>query len=62
MFIYSAVAGLAKQLLKMGKTEPILNEVKYGRQDVKVKIKFTDMGPATIGYRALPIDINKAFK
>ncbi|WP_172197437.1 aryl-sulfate sulfotransferase [Campylobacter sp. RM16188] len=62
MFIYSAVAGLAKQLLKMGKTEPILNEVKYGTQDVKVEIKFTEMGAATIGYRALPIDLQKAFK
>ncbi|ASM39166.1 arylsulfate sulfotransferase [Campylobacter sputorum bv. paraureolyticus LMG 11764] len=60
MFIYSATAGLGKFLLGTGNTEPILNEIEDGTQNVKVEIRFTGLG-ATIGYRALPIDINKAF-
>lgn len=61
MFIYSATAGLGKFLQGTGKTEPILNEIEDGTQNVKVEIQFTGLG-ATIGYRALPIDIQKAFK
>ncbi|ASM35810.1 arylsulfotransferase [Campylobacter sputorum subsp. bubulus] len=60
MFIYSATAGLGKFLLGTGNTEPILNEIEDGTQNVKVEIRFTGLG-ATIGYRALPVDINKAF-
>ncbi|CAD7289048.1 aryl-sulfate sulfotransferase [Campylobacter suis] len=60
MFIYSATAGLGKQLTKAGLEEPILNEIAYGTKDVKVEIKFTDMG-GTIGYRALPIRLDQAF-
>ena len=60
MFIYSATAGLGKQLNKMGAQEPILNEIAYGTQDVKVEIKFSGMG-GTVGYRSIPLDLNKAF-
>lgn len=61
MFIYSATAGLGKFLIGEGDTEPILNEIEDGTQNVKVEIRFTGMG-GSIGYRALPIDINQAFK
>ncbi|MSN95936.1 aryl-sulfate sulfotransferase [Campylobacter sp. FMV-PI01] len=61
MFIYSATAGLGKFMIGVGETEPILNEIAYGSDDVKVEIRLKGLG-ATIGYRALPIDINKAFR
>lgn len=61
MFVYSATAGLGKFLLGTGETEPILNEIEDNTQNVKVEIRFTGLG-ATIGYRALPIDIQEAFK
>ena len=61
MFIYSATAGLGKFLIKSGNTEPIITEIQDGSQDVKVEIRFKGLG-ATIGYRALPIDLHKAFK
>lgn len=60
MFVYSATAGLGKMLQKIGKTEPIINEIDYGTQKVGLEMKFTNMG-LTIGYRALPISTKKAF-
>lgn len=63
MFIYSATAGLGDVVAfdeGKAKLTPFLDEVKYGTQEVEFEMKFTDSN--TIGYRALPIDIQKAFK
>ena len=63
MFIYSATAGLGDvKAFRAGKAKltPFLDEVKYGTQEVEFEMKFTDSN--TIGYRALPIDIQRAFK
>ncbi|WP_260602036.1 aryl-sulfate sulfotransferase [Campylobacter fetus] len=60
MFVYSATAGLGKMIQKIGKTEPIINEIDYGTQKVGVEMKFTNMC-LTIGYRALPISTKEAF-
>ncbi|WP_039667706.1 aryl-sulfate sulfotransferase [Campylobacter sp. RM16704] len=61
MFIYSATAGLGKFLLNQGETMPILNEIDYKSGKELVEIRFEGMG-ASIGYRALPINLNKAFE
>ena len=61
MFIYSATAGLGKFLIGEGQTEPILNEIEDETQNVKVEIRLKGLG-GTIGYRALPIDLKKAFE
>lgn len=62
MFVYSATAGLgdvkAFRASKAALT-PFLEEIKYGTQEVEFEMKFINSN--TIGYRALPIDINKAF-
>lgn len=58
MFIYSATAGLNDPDNK-GKVYPFLHEIKYGTDKSLFEVKFDS---DNIGYRALPIDIEKAFK
>ena len=63
MFVYSATAGLGDVVaFRAGKAKltPFLEEIKYGTQDVEFEMKFIDSN--TIGYRALPLDIQKSFK
>ncbi|MCR8687281.1 aryl-sulfate sulfotransferase, partial [Campylobacter sp. 1569] len=60
VFIYSATAGLGKYLLNMGNTEPILSELDFDTKKVLFEMKFENLG-GQIGYRAYPININKAF-
>ncbi|MCD8213131.1 MAG: aryl-sulfate sulfotransferase [Campylobacter sp.] len=63
MFIYSATAGLGDVVaFRQGRAQltPFLDEIKYGTQEVEFEMKFIDSN--AIGYRALPIDLQKAFK
>ncbi|MBR8461955.1 aryl-sulfate sulfotransferase [Campylobacter sp. faydin G-105] len=63
MFIYSATAGLGDvAAFRAGKAQltPYLEEIKYGTQEVEFEMKFVNSN--TIGYRSLPIDIQKTFK
>jgi hypothetical protein len=57
-FIYSASVGfLTPQKL----TTTVLNEVKYGTQEVQVELKVSSRQPGSVGYRALVIDLARAF-
>ncbi|MGA4637997.1 aryl-sulfate sulfotransferase [Pseudomonas solani] len=57
-FIYSASVGyLTPEKL----TTSVLNEVKYGSQEVQVELKVHSRQPGSVGYRALVIDLAKAF-
>ncbi|XMD91154.1 arylsulfate sulfotransferase [Campylobacter lari] len=60
VFVYSATAGLGKYLLNMGNTEPILSEFDFDTKKNLFEMKFENLG-GQIGYRAYPININKAF-
>lgn len=63
MFVYSATAGLGDvKAFRAGKAQltPFLHEFKYGTTKSLLEMKFVDSN--TIGYRALPIDIQSAFK
>ncbi|KIP90871.1 MULTISPECIES: aryl-sulfate sulfotransferase [Pseudomonas] len=56
--IYSAsVSYLTKEKL----TRPVLSEVKYGTQDVLAEYRVTSRQPGNVGYRALVIELEKAF-
>ena len=57
-FIYSASVGyLTPEKL----TTSVLNEVKYGTQEVQVELKVHSRQPGSVGYRALVIDLERAF-
>ncbi len=63
MFIYSATAGMGDvKALRQGKAEltPFLHEFKYGTKQSLLEMKFVDSN--TIGYRALPLDLQKNFR
>ncbi|MDR2342533.1 MAG: aryl-sulfate sulfotransferase [Campylobacteraceae bacterium] len=63
MMIYSATAGLGDvQAFARGEVElvPFLHEFKYGTKQSLLEIKFVDSN--TIGYRALKVDLQSAFK
>ncbi|AOO63833.1 aryl-sulfate sulfotransferase [Sulfurospirillum halorespirans] len=63
MMVYSATAGLGDlQAFRSGKGSviPYLHEFKYGTKDELFEMKFVDS--KSIGYRALSIDIQSAFK
>ncbi|MDR0762510.1 MAG: aryl-sulfate sulfotransferase [Campylobacteraceae bacterium] len=63
MMIYSATAGLGDvQAFAKGEVElvPFLHEFKYGTKQSLLEIKFVDSN--TIGYRALKVDLQSAFK
>lgn len=56
--IYSAsVSYLTKEKL----TRPVLSEVKYGTQDVLAEYRVTSRQPGNVGYRALVVELDKAF-
>ncbi|MFG0630951.1 MULTISPECIES: aryl-sulfate sulfotransferase [unclassified Pseudomonas] len=57
-FIYSASVGF---LTKEKLTSTTLNEVRRGSQDVLVELKVLSRQPGSVGYRALVIDLDKAF-
>jgi arylsulfate sulfotransferase len=63
MMVYSATAGIG-DVKAFSKREaeltPYLHEFKYGATKSLFEMKFVDSG--TIGYRALAIDLQKAFK
>jgi arylsulfate sulfotransferase len=63
MMVYSAVAGLGDvKAFRAGKAQltPFLHEFKYGTLQSLLEMKFVDSN--TIGYRALNIDLQSAFK
>ncbi len=63
MMIYSATAGLGDvKAFRSGKGNlvPFLHEFKYGTKDSLFEMKFIDS--KAIGYRALSIDLEPAFK
>lgn len=63
MMVYSATAGLGDvKAFRSGKGNviPFLHEFKYGTKDELFEMKFVDS--KSIGYRALSIDIQSAFK
>ncbi|MDR1615304.1 MAG: aryl-sulfate sulfotransferase [Campylobacteraceae bacterium] len=63
MMVYSATAGLGDvKAFSRGESElvPFLHEFKYGTKQSLLEIKFIDSN--TIGYRALKVDLNSAFK
>ncbi len=63
MMIYSATAGLGDvKAFRAGKAQltPFLHEFKYGTKDSLLEMKFIDSN--TIGYRALSVDLQSAFK
>ncbi|SDG90165.1 Arylsulfotransferase (ASST) [Pseudomonas flavescens] len=56
--IYSAsVSYLTREKL----TRPVLSEVKYGTQEVLAEYRVTSLQPGNVGYRALVIDLDRAF-
>ncbi|MDH4873175.1 aryl-sulfate sulfotransferase [Pseudomonas sp. BN515] len=57
-FIYSASVGF---LTPEKLTTTVLNEVKYGTQEVQVELKVSSRQPGSVGYRALVIDLARAF-
>lgn len=57
-FIYSASINL---LTTEKLTTPVLNEVRYGTQEVLLELRLQSRQPGNIGYRALVIDLHKAF-
>ena len=63
MMVYSATAGLGdlkKFRSGQGSVVPYLHEFKYGTKDELLEMKFVDSN--SIGYRALSIDLQSAFK
>ncbi len=63
MMVYSAVAGLGDvKAFREGRAQltPFLHEFKYGTKESLLEMKFVDSN--TIGYRALSIDLESAFK
>ncbi|TBV14658.1 aryl sulfotransferase [Stutzerimonas kirkiae] len=42
-------------------TRPLLSEVKYGTQEVLSEFRVTSLQPGNVGYRALVIDLDRAF-
>lgn len=63
MMIHSATAGMGDvQAVLQGRVEvePFLHEIKYGTNESMLEIKITDNN--FVGYRALSIDLQKAFK
>jgi len=63
MMVYSAVAGMGDvKALRAGKVklEPYLHEFRYGTTEPLLEMKFVDS--ATIGYRALRVDLQSAFQ
>ncbi|MDR2790537.1 MAG: aryl-sulfate sulfotransferase [Campylobacteraceae bacterium] len=63
MMVYSATAGLGDvKAFARGEVElvPFLHEFKYGTKKSLLEIKFTNSN--TIGYRALKVDLQSAFK
>jgi len=64
MMVYSAVAGLGDvKKFRKGEQEltPFLHEFKYGTTNSLLEMKFIN-GNHTIGYRALSVDLQSAFK
>ncbi|WOT04909.1 aryl-sulfate sulfotransferase [Shewanella youngdeokensis] len=57
MFIFSASAGLFNK----DWTKPVLNEIKYGTDEVMVELQIHNAGPREPSYRALVIKPEKAF-
>ena len=57
VFVYSATASLNMKQFNTVSPNPIINEFKWGAKEPSVEIKLK----STMGYRALPIDANKAF-
>ncbi|MDH4570608.1 aryl sulfotransferase [Pseudomonas sp. BN414] len=57
-FIYSASVGF---LTPEKLTTTVLNEVKCGTQEVQIELKVSSRQPGSVGYRALVIDLAKAF-
>ncbi|WP_437879564.1 aryl-sulfate sulfotransferase [Pseudomonas sp. LRF_L74] len=56
--IYSAsIEYLTRERL----TRPVLSEVRYGTQEVLAEYRVTSQQPGNVGYRALVIDLGKAF-
>jgi arylsulfate sulfotransferase len=56
-FIYSA----SVNYLTPEKLTTVLNEVRRGSQEVAVELKVHSRQPGSVGYRALVIDLDKAF-
>ena len=57
VFVYSATAGLNMKQFNTVSPNPVINEFKWGAKEPSVEIQLK----STMGYRALPIDVNKAF-
>lgn len=57
VFVYSATASLNLKDWDTVYSNPIINEFKWGAKEPSVEIQLK----STMGYRALPIDVNKAF-
>ncbi|EAI7252901.1 aryl-sulfate sulfotransferase [Campylobacter lari] len=62
IMVYSASAGMAFDLSKgiaIGEPKPEIDEFKWGAKEPSVQIRFSG---ASVGYQAMPIDLEKAFK
>ncbi len=63
IMVYSATAGMGRRPSELkpgekpGSAHPWIEEFKWGKTEPAVEIKLND----TMGYQALPIDLNKAF-
>lgn len=57
VFVYSATAGLNFKNFATEAPNPIINEFKWGAKEPSVEIQLK----STMGYRALPVDVKKAF-
>ncbi len=57
VFVYSATAGLTMKRWNVEAANPIINEFKWGAKEPSVEIQLK----STMGYRALPISVDKAF-
>ncbi|EAJ5709884.1 aryl-sulfate sulfotransferase [Campylobacter lari] len=62
IMVYSASAGMAFDLSKgiaIGEPKPEIDEFKWRAKEPSVQIRFSG---ASVGYQAMPIDLEKAFK
>ncbi len=57
VFVYSATASLNMKQFKSVSPNPVINEFKWGSTEPSVEIVLK----STMGYRALPISLDKAF-
>ena len=57
VFVYSATASLNIKQFNTVSPNPIINEFKWGSTEPAVEIQLK----STMGYRALPISVDKAF-